>query len=320
MTHAITTATATHEQAIAADFAAGINAVAQVVHGAQGRARRLLIEEVEHTDWGKEVAIAVADAIVFSASNEADGVSAESQYRHTILVALDEHGARLAMVHCREWYAQKLLPAALRWAREAQGIVSWTRAGQVMLVRDGRFALAAPAPARSLADNAQRLSAHGWVVTATEQGFNATRAVNKRDWVSMVIVVTFAVLLFPVAAVIALWMVAKKLTTGRWPRDEGVVAPWQRAEDRIAIDCAPGRLRVVRTQAGKTVMDRQLDRATLSSAYAEGAIATGGSLLLIESDRVTSVAMGLRGELARNDDQRQCADALLEAITAVWMR
>lgn len=306
-----TAITATNEQQIAADFAAATHAVAQVVHGAAGRAARLLIEEVEHTDWSKELAITVADIALFSAGS-VDGVSTDAQTRHTLLVALDANGARLSMVHCRDWYGRTLLPAVLHWVREARGTMSWTRKGQPVLVRDGRFALAAPPPSRDLATLAATLAKNGWSISATPGGFNATRAVHERDWPSLVLVAVFATLLFPVTALILLYMLVKKVTTGRWPIDENTVAPWRRAEDRVALDCARGRLRVVRTQGSKTIFDRTYDERALATLFVEKQ-----TLSLIERDRVTTVPLALRGEIA-SDAHVESATALSEAIVTAW--
>ncbi|MFO0562963.1 MAG: hypothetical protein U0269_33390 [Polyangiales bacterium] len=308
----------TNEQQIAADFAAATNAVAQVVHAAAGRAAQLLIDEVEHTDWSKEIAIAVAEVALF-AGGSSESVAADGQVRHTLLVALDANGARVSMVHCRDWYGRALLPAVLRWVRETRGTMRWMRKGQPVLVRDGRFALAAPPPSRDAPTLAAVLTSHGWSVSATPAGFNATRAVSQRDWPSLVLVIVLAVALFPVTALVLLYMLVKKVTTGRWPIDNAAVAPWRRADDRLAIDCARGRLRIVRTQAGKAIFDRAYDERSLATMFAESPTMQTPTLSLVEPDRVTTVPLALRGELA-NDGHRACAEALNEAITAVWMQ
>jgi hypothetical protein len=184
---------------------------------------------------------------------------------------------------------------------------------------DGRYPLAAPPPSRDDAALATVLTSHGWSVSATPTGFNATRTVSQRDWPSLVLVVVLAVALFPVTALVLLYRLVKQLTTGRWPIDEHAVAPWRRADDRLAIDWAPRRLRVVRTQAGKAIFDRTIDARSLATLFIESPSMQSTTLSLVESDRVTTVPLALRGEI-NHDGHRACAEALSEAITAVWSR
>lgn len=301
---------------IAADFAAAHSAVATVVHMAQGRARRLLVEEVEHTDWGKEIPAMLLDAAF--APEGGDGIHTDSQYRHTILVALDEHGQRVATMVGRDWHGEKLLPAVAAWARQSGAPWSWTRKNQLVLVRDGRFVLAAPPPTRALSTIAQELATLGWTLTPTERGFNATRAIHARDIASLVLLAVIAVLLFPLAVLFVAYMVFKKVTTGSWPQNQGTLSPWSKASDRIAIDCAPGHLRVVRTQGANTLLDRRLDPLSLHALFSRDTAAFERSIVLVERDRTTTIALSLRGDGPRRAEDQRAADLLAEAITVVW--
>ncbi|MBL8679511.1 MAG: hypothetical protein JNK05_10115 [Myxococcales bacterium] len=304
-----------NEAQIAVDFAAAYNAVATVVQMAGGRARRLLVEEVEHTDWGKEIPAMLLD-VAFNA--EGDGVHVDSQVRHTILVALDEHGQRVATTAGRGWHGEKLLPAVAQWSREARAPWSWTRKNQPLVVRDGRFTLAAPPPTRALPQIAQELATLGWTMTPTELGFNATRARYGRDTASMVLLVVIGVLLWPLAMLFLLYMAFKKVTTGRWPDNQGGPSPWTRASARIAIDCAPGHVRVVRTQGAATLFDRRLDASSLHTLFSSGNSAFERPLVFVERDRTTEVSLALRGDGPRRDADQRAGELLIEAIALVW--
>jgi hypothetical protein len=312
---------AEREALVQREYASAVHAVQTLLAMAQGRARRLLIEELEHTDWGRELAGIAADLVLSPFNETGDSVAPDGTVQHTLLVALDEHGQRVATLHGPGWNGRALYPAALQWARGAGAPVSWLRKGAPLLVRDGRFVLATEPATLSLAQCAQGLTEAGWHVTPTERGFNATRAVYARDWPALVLLVLIGTLLFPVTVLVFAYVLFKKLTTGAWPGDDSALAAWRKAEDRVALDCAPGRLRVVQTQAGRPVFDRVYDRRTLQSVWVETPNANSPPLTLIEADRLSYVPTRLRGEIpSTRDPQERTAALLAQAIVAVWSK
>ncbi len=300
--------------------AEAMHAVQSLVAAAQGRASRLLIEEVQHTDWGREIA-GFAAALVLPSTSGADGAIADdATVQHTLLVALDAHGQRVFTLHGRGWNGRSLLPAMLQWARYAGAPVAWTRMGRALVVCDGRFALASAPPDRPLAETLRALSSVGWRVEPQGQGFVATRAVSNRDWFVMILVGGLSVALFPLTALLLAWMTVERVRTGEWPGDRRAVLPWKKADDRVTIECVPAGLRVTQHTDGAVVFERALDETTLQSLWVEsgGATARDG-LTLIEADRCTVVPLQLRGEFSRpNDPHAQDAAHLARAIVSVW--
>jgi len=143
----------------------------------------------------------------------------------------------------------------------------------------------------------------------------------KRGLLRMVVlIVVIGTLLFPITALELAYMLVKKLSTGRWPVQDNVLHPMQKAEDRVSLDCAPDRLRVVRARGGKTVFDHTYDRGTLQSVYTDRWSTNVPTLTLVEGDRVTSVAMTLRGEVKKPEVEVESSAALAEAIVSVWSK
>jgi hypothetical protein len=301
-------------------YAEAIHAVQTVLAGAGGRTARLLIEELEHTDWGRELAGLAADLVFSPTSDAGDAISGDPNVRRTLLVALDAQGQRAFTLHGPGWNARSLLPAALQWARAVGAPVAWTRSGRPLGAWDGRYALATPFQGPALSASAHALTSVGWQVTPQGQGFVASRAVTQRDWASLIVLAIVGLLVFPLMVLLFAWMAVMRLTTGAWPRDPRSLSPWHKAEDRVVIECGPGSLRVVRTRDGQSVLDRVYDRNALQALWVEPASAGRHErLVLIERDRCAEVPVILRGEIERSSDPHaQTASRCAQAIVAVW--
>jgi hypothetical protein len=292
-------------------------AVHQVLSLARGGAQRLLIEEIESTDWGRELPAALFDFGPFAESTP--GPATNSKRLHTVLVALDEHGQRLASLVGKGWHAERLLPATLDWARRSHRWITWTRHQRPVLTLDGRRPLARPnATTVTLEHIARELSRRGWSVELTTQGLSATRASHGRDVAMLVFVLVVTALLFPLAALLWAYALVNKRVTGRWPFGDGVSAPWERVTDRVAIRCSPASLRVVRTQAERTLLDRSLDAHTLFAVFSSVSNHVDHPLSLIERDGLTRVPLSLRGDPPRKLEDQESGALLAAAIAIVW--